>query len=86
MFPAGIELLKAGTVLPHGAQSATYATPCGWKNNLYKMRIMCFNKSELKQKLTVGCSVTMANKNTQISVVTIKNVLSPQSCADGVNT
>lgn len=36
-------------------------------------------------KLTVGCSATTAETKTEIRVITMKNVLSPQSCPDGVN-
>lgn len=35
--------------------------------------------------LTAGCRDTIAKTNTNIRDITIKKVLSPQSCPDGVN-
>ena len=45
-----------------------------------------YNRKKLsKCILTAGCRATTAKTNTKIRVITIKKVLSPQSCPDGVN-
>uniref|UniRef100_A0A2P2JZV2 Uncharacterized protein n=1 Tax=Rhizophora mucronata TaxID=61149 RepID=A0A2P2JZV2_RHIMU len=36
-------------------------------------------------KLTAGCSTTTAKTNTQISIITMKNVFNPHSSPDGTN-
>lgn len=45
--------------------------------------LLCNNKGN-NTKPTDGCSVTTAKPKINISVITIKKVLSPQSCPDGV--
>ena len=54
-------------------------------HDLPSKRYSLIDERRKREKLTEGCSATTVKTNAKIRVVTIKKVLSPQSCPDGVN-
>lgn len=64
---------------------ATSKTSMRYTKRLAFEDALMLNTRKGKCILTAGCRATIAKRKAKIRVMTIKKVLSPQSCPDGVN-